>query len=69
MSEDPATRVAIGGGARTPFAKAGTAFKEHSPRGVGNPFSELRSLGLWWNRPPFFSGSDPSIYRLRTARR
>ena len=31
MSEDAATRVAIVGGARTPFAKAGTAFKQYTP--------------------------------------
>ena len=31
MTEDTATRVAVVGGARTPFAKAGTAFKELTP--------------------------------------
>ncbi len=31
MSEDAATRVAIVGGARTPFAKAGTVFKQYTP--------------------------------------
>ncbi len=31
MSEDAVTRVAIVGGARTPFAKAGTAFKKYTP--------------------------------------
>ena len=31
MSEDPAIRVAVVGGTRTPFAKAGTAFKQHTP--------------------------------------
>jgi acetyl-CoA acetyltransferase family protein len=30
VNHDPSTRVAIMGGARTPFAKAGTAFKRHS---------------------------------------
>ena len=30
MSENTTTRVAIIGGARTPFVKAGTAFKKHS---------------------------------------
>lgn len=31
MGQNANTRVAIVGGARTPFAKAGTAFKKHSP--------------------------------------
>ena len=31
MNQETATRVAIVGGARTPFVKAGTAFREHSP--------------------------------------
>ena len=31
MTPDTSTRVAVVGGARTPFAKAGTAFRKHSP--------------------------------------
>ena len=31
MNADPAIRVAVVGGTRTPFAKAGTAFKQHTP--------------------------------------
>ena len=31
MTQPVSTRVAVGGGARTPFAKAGTAFKAYSP--------------------------------------
>ncbi len=30
MANDEATRVAVLGGARTPFVKAGTAFRKHS---------------------------------------
>lgn len=31
MIQSPPARVAVIGGARTPFAKAGTAFRKHSP--------------------------------------
>ncbi len=31
MTPVPFARVAVVGGARTPFAKAGTAFRKHSP--------------------------------------
>ena len=31
MTSAPSTRVAVMGGARTPFARAGTAFKNYSP--------------------------------------
>ncbi len=31
MTPGTSTRVAVVGGARTPFAKAGTTFRKHSP--------------------------------------
>lgn len=46
LNDTPATRVAVIGGARTPFAKAGTALKKYSALdlavhsvAVGHPFA------------------------------